>query len=439
MPLVTSGVEHGNLRELALQRMKDLGTECRDVRTREVGIVDIHSKVKPDQVELVRRDYFANGGWETFISYEDPNADILIGLLRLRKCSSETFRPELTGQPSSLVRELHVYGSVVPVNVRDPTKFQHMGYGKMLMEEAERIARDEHGSVKLSVISGGGGVGPGNYVNMQELVNRQPQQQQPQQQQQMTGDSSSVSRAAELQSPTTKTGTPKTTTPTITSASQVGATMGVKPTEAQGPNITGGDSTVGQQQQQQQQGMFNQQVNSHNLQQQNYQGFPAGYSIGKGKTGSRQPQMQPQPVGLMASGSVGMVPIPVGREMGERIQGSSTNTNTNTTTSTMASVSVSASKSKRKRKGKGSTTASLVGHRHDQMEDEYGDYGYIDVGEGRGRERGKAGGRDRDRNRTAKDRANVGGAGGLGLGLGLGLAIRDELDTITQLDISIAR
>jgi elongator complex protein 3 len=50
MPLVTSGVEYGNLRELALQRMKDLGNECRDVRTREVGIQDIHNKVQPDQV-----------------------------------------------------------------------------------------------------------------------------------------------------------------------------------------------------------------------------------------------------------------------------------------------------------------------------------------------------------------------------------------------------
>jgi histone acetyltransferase (RNA polymerase elongator complex component) len=52
MPLVTSGVEHGNLRELALQRMKDLGSECRDVRTREVGIQDIHQKVLPDQVQI---------------------------------------------------------------------------------------------------------------------------------------------------------------------------------------------------------------------------------------------------------------------------------------------------------------------------------------------------------------------------------------------------
>lgn len=159
MPLVSSGVEHGNLRELALARMKDMGTECRDVRTREVGIQEIHHKVRPYQVELVRRDYVANGGWETFLSYEDPKQDILIGLLRLRRCSPQSFRPELKGSVS-IVRELHVYGSVVPVSSRDPSKFQHQGFGMMLMEEAERIARDEHGSSKLAVISG---VGTRNY------------------------------------------------------------------------------------------------------------------------------------------------------------------------------------------------------------------------------------------------------------------------------------
>ncbi|EHH64079.1 Elongator complex protein 3 [Macaca fascicularis] len=159
MPLVSSGVEHGNLRELALARMKDLGIQCRDVRTREVGIQEIHHKVWPYQVELVRRDYVANGGWETFLSYEDPDQDILIGLLRLRKCSEETFRFELGGGVS-IVRELHVYGSVVPVSSRDPTKFQHQGFGMLLMEEAERIAREEHGSGKIAVISG---VGTRNY------------------------------------------------------------------------------------------------------------------------------------------------------------------------------------------------------------------------------------------------------------------------------------
>jgi elongator complex protein 3 len=51
MPLVTSGVENGNLRELALARMKDFGTSCRDVRTREVGINEVKHKIRPDQVE----------------------------------------------------------------------------------------------------------------------------------------------------------------------------------------------------------------------------------------------------------------------------------------------------------------------------------------------------------------------------------------------------
>lgn len=45
MPLVTSGVEKGNLRELALARMASLGLRCRDVRTREAGIQDIHHQV----------------------------------------------------------------------------------------------------------------------------------------------------------------------------------------------------------------------------------------------------------------------------------------------------------------------------------------------------------------------------------------------------------
>ncbi len=156
MPLVTSGVGYGNLRTLALRRMADLGLACRDVRTREVGIKLIHEEVVPAHVELVRRDYAANGGWETFLAYEDPRQDVLIGLLRLRQCSAETTRPELTAQPSSLVRELHVYGSAVPVAARDPTKFQHQGFGMLLLEEAERIARDEHGSEKLAIIAGVG-------------------------------------------------------------------------------------------------------------------------------------------------------------------------------------------------------------------------------------------------------------------------------------------
>lgn len=157
MPLVTSGVEHGNLHQLAEDRVRDFGLECRDVRSREVGIHEIKDKVRATDIELVRRDYTANGGWETFLAYEDPQTDVLVALLRLRKCSAtQTFRPELTGQQTSLVRELHTYGSSVPIHARDPTHFQHQGFGTLLMEEAEKIAREEHGSAKLAVISGVG-------------------------------------------------------------------------------------------------------------------------------------------------------------------------------------------------------------------------------------------------------------------------------------------
>jgi elongator complex protein 3 len=129
---------------------------CLDIRMREVGMKQIHQAVTPDQVELVRRDYVANGGWETFLSYEDPQQDILIGLLRLRKLSSAAWLKELTECPCSIIRELHVYGTAVAVSERDPTRFQHQGFGILLMEEAERIAREEHGSEKLLVISGVG-------------------------------------------------------------------------------------------------------------------------------------------------------------------------------------------------------------------------------------------------------------------------------------------
>lgn len=70
-----------------------------------------------------------------------------------------TYRTELLGS-CSIVRELHVYGSVVPVSGRDDNKFQHQGLGALLMNWAEQIAMAEHESVKIAVISG---VGTRNY------------------------------------------------------------------------------------------------------------------------------------------------------------------------------------------------------------------------------------------------------------------------------------
>ncbi|EAY13921.1 elongation protein 3 homolog, putative [Trichomonas vaginalis G3] len=151
MTLVSAGVENGNLRDIAMKRLLQRGGRARDVRAREVGITEIRDKIKPDKVELVRRDFMADDGWETVLSYEDTDNDILIGLVRLR-APGDTFRDELQG--ASLVRELHVYGQVVPIDQKDLSRYQHKGYGAQLMAEAERITVEEHGSKRLAVISG---------------------------------------------------------------------------------------------------------------------------------------------------------------------------------------------------------------------------------------------------------------------------------------------
>ena len=57
---------------------------------------------------------------------------------------------------AALVRELHTYGRQVSLEHRRGNAFQHRGFGKRLMYEAERIARVEFGRSHLSVIAGVG-------------------------------------------------------------------------------------------------------------------------------------------------------------------------------------------------------------------------------------------------------------------------------------------
>lgn len=153
----SSGVSQSHLRQLIEERMIDLGLESSDIRGREIGIKISKNDIFPEEIHLIRRDYFANEDWETFLSYEDPKNKILIGLLRLRKCPRNPFTKI---KHWSVVRELHVYGSVVGVSERDSLLYQHQGIGKLLLEEAERISCQEHNSHEIAVISG---VGVRNY------------------------------------------------------------------------------------------------------------------------------------------------------------------------------------------------------------------------------------------------------------------------------------
>jgi len=51
------------------------------------------------------------------------------------------------------VRELHVYGPLVPVGKHLAKAWQHKGYGGLLLGEAERLSWEGYGLGKVLVIS----------------------------------------------------------------------------------------------------------------------------------------------------------------------------------------------------------------------------------------------------------------------------------------------
>ncbi|MEM2995816.1 MAG: tRNA uridine(34) 5-carboxymethylaminomethyl modification radical SAM/GNAT enzyme Elp3, partial [Candidatus Bathyarchaeia archaeon] len=153
--LIVAGVNRSNLRQLVQQKLREQGIRCRCIRCREVGHRLLADGVtpNPEKVEILTTKYEASEGEEIFISAEDVENDILIGYLRLRIPSAKAHRPEIKAEPCSIIRELHVYGPLVPVGKRIAKAWQHKGYGAILLAEAEHITSQEYGLKKILVIS----------------------------------------------------------------------------------------------------------------------------------------------------------------------------------------------------------------------------------------------------------------------------------------------
>jgi len=153
--LILAGPNKGNLRERALTLLRKRGKHCRCIRCREVGHRRMKADVEPrfEEVRLIRTCYESSDGTEVFLSEEDLTTDTLVAYLRLRVPSSSAHRMEIASQACSIVRELHVYGPVVPIGERDAKAWQHRGYGISLLKEAERISKEEFGLRKILVLS----------------------------------------------------------------------------------------------------------------------------------------------------------------------------------------------------------------------------------------------------------------------------------------------
>lgn len=149
---IVAGSKVSNMRQVVQGLMKKKGIKCECVRCREIREDIVDKK----NIELRIMDYEASGGREFLLSFDDASRDKLCALLRLRFPSyslqgKRHFIKELEG--AALLRELHTYGAQVPISEHDELASQHMGFGKRLVAEAEKISR-KHGYKKIAVIAG---------------------------------------------------------------------------------------------------------------------------------------------------------------------------------------------------------------------------------------------------------------------------------------------
>ena len=140
---ILGGPSKGDLRVLAQQRLRSTGGSCRCIRCREVGFRGIEPR--PDALTLLREDYEASGGHEVFLSIEDPVREVLVAYVRLRLDAA-----------GATVRDLKVFGRLVPIHEEPRERWQHRGLGRRLMREAELLAREEFDARRVRVTAGVG-------------------------------------------------------------------------------------------------------------------------------------------------------------------------------------------------------------------------------------------------------------------------------------------
>ena len=157
---IVAGNKITNLRQYLKELSHKQGWSCQCLHCREVR--DQAEEVQ--QAKLVCRTYRASAGTEHFFSFESPDQKKVYAFLRLRfndRPQNNIF-PELKN--AALVRELHVYGQMIPVGSLDKglnknKRTQHRGFGSSLMLTAEELSQ-KNGYKKIAVISG---IGVRNY------------------------------------------------------------------------------------------------------------------------------------------------------------------------------------------------------------------------------------------------------------------------------------
>jgi elongator complex protein 3 len=154
---ICTGIKKSNLRQYIDVEMQKHQTSCRCIRCREIGHVSSEKtkNITDRSLQCVYRRYKASSGDEFFISLEDGIQDVIVGYVRLRDIVTP-HRPELQAEPCMIIRELKVLGREASLGTRTTEAYQHRGFGKKLLSEAERICSEQFGKKRLYVLSGVG-------------------------------------------------------------------------------------------------------------------------------------------------------------------------------------------------------------------------------------------------------------------------------------------
>jgi elongator complex protein 3 len=153
--LIIAGVKASNLRQIVQRELKTRGLKCNCIRCREVGHRLLKENISHEQIECnikVSKER-ASEGEDVFISFEDSKNDLLIGYLRLRIPSEKSYGDKIFSKNCTIIRELHVFGPMIPVGEKRSSSWQHKGYGRKLITEAERISNDNYDSKKVVILS----------------------------------------------------------------------------------------------------------------------------------------------------------------------------------------------------------------------------------------------------------------------------------------------
>ncbi len=141
---IVQGVKRSDIHTLAINRALEMGIKINEIRYREIG----RTNLPKGKIGMRTTTYFASGGIEKFIEFVDEDEKI-VAFLRLRFPGENVFRQELEGR--SIIREIKTFGKEARIN--EVGEFQHHGYGRRLLKEAEEISKEE-GYEGILVISG---------------------------------------------------------------------------------------------------------------------------------------------------------------------------------------------------------------------------------------------------------------------------------------------